>query len=87
VKEDLLKQAGYFANNQHRMGYLEMRAEGWVIGSGMVESGGKRFKDRFTRSGMRWGRSGAERLLPIRTALLSGRFDERRVNSYNSPPN
>jgi hypothetical protein len=87
VKEDLLKQAGYFANNQHRMYYLEMRAEGWVIGSGMVESGGKRFKDRFTRSGMRWSRSGAERLLPIRTALLSGWFDKRWVAAYNSPPN
>jgi hypothetical protein len=87
VKEDLLKQAGYFAHNQHRMGYLEMRTEGWVIGSGMVESGGKRFKDRFTKSGMRWSRSGAERLLPIRTALMSGRFEERWATAYNSPPN
>ena len=85
--EELLKQAGYFANNQHRMNYLEMRAEGWVIGSGMVESGGKRFKDRFTGSGMRWSRSGAERLLPIRTALMSRRFDERWKAAYNSPPN
>lgn len=87
AKEDLLKQAGYFANNQHRMDYLDMRAEGWVIGSGMVESGGKRFKDRFAGSGMRWSRPGAERLLPIRTALMSGRFDERWTTAYNSPPN
>jgi len=87
AKEDLLKQAGYFTNHQHRMYYLEMRAEGWVIGSGMVESGGKRFKDRFSGSGMRWSRSGAERLLPIRTVLMSGRFDERWATAYNSPPN
>lgn len=87
AKEDLLKQAGYFANNQHRMYYLEMRADGWVIGSGMVESGGKRFKDRFTKSGMRWSRSGAERLLPIRAAIMSRRFDERWRTAYNSPPN
>lgn len=85
--EELLKQAGYFANNQHRMNYLEMRAEGWVIGSGMVESGGKRFRDRYTGSGMRWSRSGAERLLPVRTALMSGRFDERWKVAYNSPLN
>ncbi len=85
--EELLKQAGYFANNQHRMSYLEMRAEGWVIGSGMVEIGGKRFKDRFAGSGMRWSRSGAEHLLPIRTALMSGRFRERWQAAYNSPPN
>lgn len=87
VKEDLLKQASYFANHKHRMEYLEMRAEGWVIGSGMVESGGKRFKDRFTGAGMRWSRAGAERLLPIRTALMSRRFEERWAIAYNSPPN
>lgn len=87
AKEELLKQAGYFTHNQHRMQYLEMRSDGWVIGSGMVESGGKRFKDRFTKAGMRWSRVGAERLLPIRTAILSRRFDERWLAAYNSPPN
>lgn len=87
AQQELRKQAGYFENNQHRMYYLEMRADGWVIGSGMVESGGKRFKDRFAGSGMRWSRSGAEHLLPIRTALMSRRFDERWRVAYNSPPN
>jgi hypothetical protein len=86
-REELLPHAGYFEHHQHRMSYLEMRAEGWVIGSGMVESGGKRFKDRFTGAGMRWSRSGAERLLPIRCAIMGGRFDERWRAAYNSPPN
>lgn len=86
AKEELRKQAGYFTNNKHRMQYLEMRSEGWVIGSGMVESGAKRFKDRFTRSGMRWSRPGAERLLPIRGAIMSRHFDERWQKAYNSPP-
>jgi hypothetical protein len=84
--EELRQHAGYFDKHQHRMHYLEMRSEGWVIGSGMVESGGKRFKDRFAKAGMRWSRIGAERLLPVRTALLSGRFDERWRSAYNSPP-
>lgn len=84
---ELLQQAGYFENHQHRMNYLEMRADGWVIGSGMVESGGKRFKDRFTKAGMRWSRIGAERLLPFRAAVMSHRFDERWRTAYNSPPN
>ena len=86
VTEDLTQQAGYFANNQHRMDYLEMRSEGWLIGSGSVESGGKRFKDRFADAGMRWSRSGAERLLPVRAAVMSRRFDERWRVAYNSPP-
>jgi len=86
AREELRKQAGYFTNHKHRMQYLEMRSEGWLIGSGMVESGGKRFKDRFTCSGMRWSRPGAERLLPIRGAIMSRRFDERWHKAYNSPP-
>jgi len=52
----------------------------------MFESGGKRFKDRFTKAGMRWKRNGAERLLPVRAAVMSGRFDERWRTVYNSPP-
>jgi len=87
AKEELRKQAGYFTNNKHRMQYLEMRSEGWLIGSGMVESGGKRFKDRFTCSGMRWSRPGAERLLPIRGAIMSRRFDDLWQKAYTSPPN
>ena len=87
TSEDLSKQAGYFSNQHHRMYYLEMRAEGWLIGSGAIESGGKRFKDRFTRSGARWSRAGAENLLPVRTAIMSKRFDERWRLVYNSPLN
>jgi hypothetical protein len=86
-QEALHKQAGYFEHHKHRMDYLGMRTDGWVIGSGMVESGGKRFKDRFAKAGMRWSRAGAERLLPVRGALLSGRFDERWRTAYNSPLN
>jgi hypothetical protein len=86
-RENLLQQAGYFDHHKHRMDYLEMRTDGWVIGSGMVESGGKRFKDRFTKAGMRWSRTGAERLLPFRGAVMCRRFDERWKAAYNSPPN
>jgi hypothetical protein len=67
------------------MNYLELRSDDWIIGSGMVESGGKQFKARFCGSGMRWSRSGAENLLPIRTAILSRRFDQRWQKVYNSP--
>ena len=86
TKEQLLEQAGYFRHYYHRMQYMELRSDGWVIGSGMVESGGRRFKDRFTQAGMRWSRSGAEHLLPVRSAVMSERFDERWQAAYNSPP-
>lgn len=83
--EELGKEAVYFEHNKRRMNYLEMRAAGWVIGSGMVESGGKRFKARLAGAGMHWSRAGAERLIPIRAAILSDRFDACWDNSHNSP--
>jgi hypothetical protein len=87
IAEELRKEAQYFRNNKRRMNYLEMREAGWAIGSGMVESGGKQFKARFTGSGMRWSRSGAQNLLPVRAAILSDRFDDLWRQAYNSPPN
>lgn len=80
-------EAGYFAHNHKRMDYLEMRIQGWVIGSGMVESGGKQYKHRLCGPGMQWSRTGAERLLPVRSAILSGRFDQIWKNVYISPQN
>ena len=85
--EALRQEAGYFEHHQHRMDYLEMRIQRWVIGSGSVESGAKQFKSRLTGSGMRWSRQGAERMLPIRSAILGHRFDHLWQVVYNSPPN
>jgi len=64
-----------------------MREEGWLIGSGSVESAAKQYKARFAGPGMHWSRVGAERLLPVRSAIMSGRFDECWRQAYNSPPN
>lgn len=83
--EALRKEAGYFHNNRKRMNYLEMRGEGYLIGSGMVESAAKQYKARFTGPGMRWSRTGAEHLLPVRTAIMSGRFNKMWHLAYNSP--
>jgi hypothetical protein len=53
----------------------------------MVESGIHQFRMRFTAPGMRWSRDGAERLLPVRAAILSKRFDGVWRSVYNLPPN
>lgn len=83
--EALTTAAGYFQTNKLRMNYIEMREQEWPIGSGMVESGAKQFKARFCGAGMRWSRQGAENLLPIRAAVLSGRFDEMWAAAKNLP--
>ena len=44
LAEGLRREAGYFRQHQRRMNYLELREEGYPIGSGTVESGCKQFK-------------------------------------------
>jgi hypothetical protein len=85
--EALRREAGYLARDQRRMQYMERREEGYVIGSGMVESGGKQFKSRFCGPGMRWNREGIERLIPIRAAIMSDCFDATWQAARNSPQN
>jgi hypothetical protein len=83
----LRREAGYFQDNSRRMQYLEMREEGFPIGSGMVESACKQFRARLAGSGMRWSRPGLERLLPIRAAIMSQRFDDLWQKAYHLPQN
>ena len=78
-----LNQAGlsefvhYFQTHQARMRYLDFQEAGFPIGSGSVESAVKQFKQRLAAPGMRWSRAGAQRMLPIRAAVLDGSFDAR----------
>lgn len=85
VAKALRTEAGYFENNKRRMQYLELREDGFPIGSGMVESGCKQFRARFNGPGMRWSRAGAKRMLPVRAAIMTGRFDEVWHEAYKSP--
>ena len=87
IADELRAEANYFLKHQRRMQYMAFREEGWVMGSGMMESGIKQYKMRFSGPGMRWSRSGAERLIPIRSAVLSRRFDQRWEQIRNLPPN
>jgi hypothetical protein len=84
--EALQREAGYFRQHQHRMQYLEMRENNWVIGSGMVEGGAKRYQARLCGPGMRWSRPGAEHVTSVRTAILSGRFAQSWQAAQNLPP-
>ena len=68
------QSTSYFHNQQRRMQYQEFQAHGFPIGSGGVESGIKQYKHRLTGAGMRWSRQGADRLIVIRSAVLSDTF-------------
>jgi len=81
------EQAGYFETNHRRMNYAELREDGWVIGSGMVESEAKQYKHRVSGPGMRWSRDGVERLFPVRSAVMSDTFNQFWQSVYRDPKN
>lgn len=85
--EALQQEAGYFETHKHRMYYLDFRNEGWLIGSGTVESAAKQYKHRFTGSGMRWSRTGLENLIPVRSLVLSRAFTPAWQSLYFAPTN
>lgn len=71
-----LTAIGYFENNESRMLYGTFRAQGYFIGSGVVEAGCKTVVgQRVKESGMFWSVSGAEHVLGIRCAVMNGDFD------------
>ncbi len=68
--------ADYFREHARRMQYAQFRAAGFPIGSGGVESGVKQFKQRLTGPGMRWSRPALDRMVVLRSAVLSQTFDQ-----------
>lgn len=63
----------YFANNLERMRYDQFRAQGYLIGSGTIESGCKQIvTQRLKRSGAQWTVDGAVQTAKARAVWLSG---------------
>lgn len=62
----------YFSVNKDRMRYASLAANGYHIGSGLVESACKTVVGmRLKGSGMRWSQAGAQAMLSLRAALLT----------------
>lgn len=75
-QKELNTQRTYFARNKHRMTYAAFRERGLPIGSGPVEAACKSIvKCRLCRSGMRWSRTGGQRILDLRTHVKSNRWE------------
>ena len=65
----------YFANNAERMRYASFRAQGYLIGSGTIESGCKQIvTQRLKRSGAQWTLDGAIQTAKARAVWLSGEW-------------
>lgn len=77
VADPAAKAATYFQNNLARMDYAYFRQQGYLIGSGAVESGCKQIGTmRLKRSGARWLEEGARWVAKARAVWLSGQWQE-----------
>jgi hypothetical protein len=83
--EAVEKELGYFVNNVSRMQYGTFRAQGYFIGSGVIEAGCKTvIGARCKQSGMFWGEAGAESVLAFRCIRASRRWEafwKERLNA------
>ena len=69
------KAALYFSNNCERTRYADFRAKGYLIGSGVIESGCKQIVSRRLKvPGAQWNLDGAILTAKARAAWLSGKW-------------
>jgi hypothetical protein len=67
---------GYYERNQAYMHYGDYLAQGWPIGTGVVEGAcGHLVKDRMEQAGMRWTQDGAQAMLDLRAVRINGDWD------------
>jgi hypothetical protein len=77
TQEALRQTISYFDNNRQRMRYAQFRRQGLFVGSGVIEAGCKTIVgQRLKQSGMRWSLRGANAIIALRCAQLSGRWEE-----------
>ena len=75
--QEVYEALGYFVHNMDRMQYRTFRRQGFFIGSGVIEAGCKTvIGSRCKKSGMFWGKPGAENILALRCIYASHRRDQ-----------
>jgi hypothetical protein len=93
-QKTLTTVVNYLRRNQPYMHYQLYLAQGWPIGTGVIEGACRHLvKDRFEQSGMRWSQAGAEVMLRLRAVSLNGdwadfqsfRRQQAHVIRYGSP--
>lgn len=78
IREGLENAKTYLTNHRLQMDYASFVAQGWPIGSGVIEAACKTLiKQRLCGSGMRWKRPGAKIILSLRSlSQTRGRWSQ-----------
>ena len=75
-EEDINQLLGYLENHKHQMNYQYYRQQGWMIGSGAIESAHRTLLQvRMKRSGQRWTNEGCDSMIKLRVTYKNGRRD------------
>jgi len=75
-REAIRKEVGYFNKNKERMRYDKFRKAGLFIGSGVMEAGCRTVVgQRLKQAGMHWTVSGANKIIALRSCMLSNRWE------------
>ena len=75
-RQAVQRTIGYYRRNRPYMRYDEYLAQGWPIGTGVIEGAcGHLVKDRMEQSGMRWTKAGAQAVLDLRAVRINGHWD------------
>lgn len=76
------REIGYFRENAERMQYEKFKVMGLFVGSGVIEAACKNvIGKRLKQSGMHWSLNGANNIIALRCAVLSGSFDNFCIHS------
>ena len=75
VSKKMKTEIAYFEKNKMRLNYPQYRADKWLCGSGIIESGVRRMINlRFKSASCFWKQENLDGLIFLRCALLSGRW-------------
>ena len=75
--EQARKDLDYFTRNRERMRYPQFREQALCVSTGVVEAGCKTVVGtRLKRPGMHWSVRGSDAIIALRSAKLSGRFQD-----------
>lgn len=83
-QDSIDREIGYFTENATRMQYAKFKEQNLFVGSGVIEAGCKNvIGKRLKQSGMRWSVRGANAVIALRCAILSGSFEQsfERLNA------
>ena len=74
---ELASSLAYLETREAQVQYPQFIADGWPIGSGMVESANKLVvEDRLKGAGMHWAEANVNPLLALRNAVCNDRWEE-----------